>query len=222
MRLTARVAILIAIAALVTAAVLPFRKVVSRSNSAQKTLSPLERRLQDIRQESSSRALTSTPLKTQPLRVPTVATGSPTEAGSEGPEMPLRYHRTFSPVGALLNPADDPNEADDALSNQPKLPDVNTKRARSLTHKISDGDTLAAIAQKYLGDAKRWREVFELNRDVLKNPDLLPIGTIIKIPPIDERASPRSQAEPSPGMVPIPQGAFEREGGVSAISPSKL
>jgi nucleoid-associated protein YgaU len=51
------------------------------------------------------------------------------------------------------------------------------------THKIVDGDTLAALAQSYLGSASRARDIFDANRDVLSDPELLPIGVELKIPP---------------------------------------
>lgn len=58
------------------------------------------------------------------------------------------------------------------------------------THKIVDGDTLAALAQLYLGSTARAREIFDANRDVLSDPELLPIGVELKIPPTDSRRSP--------------------------------
>jgi nucleoid-associated protein YgaU len=51
------------------------------------------------------------------------------------------------------------------------------------THRIVDGDTLGALAQRYLGSASRAGEIFAANRDVLFDPQLLPIGVILKIPP---------------------------------------
>lgn len=51
------------------------------------------------------------------------------------------------------------------------------------THKIVDGDTLAALAERYLGSSARAQEIYEANRDVLHDPMLLPIGAELKIPP---------------------------------------
>ena len=41
------------------------------------------------------------------------------------------------------------------------------------THKIVDGDTLPALAERYLGSADP-HEIFAANRDVLSDPELLP------------------------------------------------
>jgi hypothetical protein len=49
-------------------------------------------------------------------------------------------------------------------------------------HKIVDGDTLAALAERYLGSPSRAMEIFEINRNVLNDPELLPIGAELKIP----------------------------------------
>lgn len=51
------------------------------------------------------------------------------------------------------------------------------------THLIVDGDSLAKLAGRYLGDPRRSDEILVLNRGVLSDPDLLPIGAELKIPP---------------------------------------
>ena len=53
-------------------------------------------------------------------------------------------------------------------------------------HVIVDGDSLEKLAGRYLDDPHRSAEIFELNREVLSSPDLLPIGEELKIP---ERAT---------------------------------
>lgn len=49
-------------------------------------------------------------------------------------------------------------------------------------HEIQNGDTLAKLAKRYLGDPSRGLEIFDLNRDKLTNPHLLPIGADLRIP----------------------------------------
>ena len=48
-------------------------------------------------------------------------------------------------------------------------------------HKIVDGDTLRGLAERYLGSAERWEEIYAANRNVLSSPELLPIGVELKI-----------------------------------------
>jgi nucleoid-associated protein YgaU len=44
------------------------------------------------------------------------------------------------------------------------------------------GDSLSKIAKREYGDAKQWPRIFEANRDVIKNPDLIHPGQVLKIP----------------------------------------
>ena len=60
------------------------------------------------------------------------------------------------------------------------------------THTIVDGDTLAALAERYLGSADRAVEIYEANRDLLEDPEVLPIGVELKIPPESDRTEPSS------------------------------
>lgn len=56
-------------------------------------------------------------------------------------------------------------------------------------HEIQDGDTLDKLAKRYLGDSGRALEIFELNRDKLKNPHLpLRIGEELRIPMTGQRS----------------------------------
>ena len=50
-------------------------------------------------------------------------------------------------------------------------------------YRVGEDDTLGSIAQKHLGRASRWTEIFEQNRETLKNPENLTVGTIIRLPP---------------------------------------
>jgi len=49
-------------------------------------------------------------------------------------------------------------------------------------HRVRDGDTLQSLAEKYLGDGSRSKEIFEANREVLTSPETLPINVELVIP----------------------------------------
>lgn len=49
-------------------------------------------------------------------------------------------------------------------------------------YKIGAGDTLSGIAQKYLGRARRWEQILEMNRDVLKDGNSLKVGAVLRLP----------------------------------------
>ena len=76
------------------------------------------------------------------------------------------------------------------------------------SHTIVDGDTLAALAQRYLGSAARALEIYEANRNVLSDPRLLPIGAELKIPPRGSlparAAAPPLDNLPSASLAPCP------------------
>jgi nucleoid-associated protein YgaU len=48
---------------------------------------------------------------------------------------------------------------------------------------VDSGDGLSNIAKQELGDANRWREIYDLNKDVIgENPDLIQPGMELKLP----------------------------------------
>ena len=49
-------------------------------------------------------------------------------------------------------------------------------------YEVVSGDTLGAIAQKHYGKASEYMKIFEANRDILDNPDLIKVGQKLKIP----------------------------------------
>jgi nucleoid-associated protein YgaU len=49
-------------------------------------------------------------------------------------------------------------------------------------HVVVKGDTLSKISKKYYGDPNLYMKIFEANRDILKNPDLIKIGQKLRIP----------------------------------------
>jgi nucleoid-associated protein YgaU len=49
-------------------------------------------------------------------------------------------------------------------------------------HCISEGDTLRRLAERYLGSRDRYLDIFQANKDVLFDPQLIPIGVEIVIP----------------------------------------
>lgn len=49
-------------------------------------------------------------------------------------------------------------------------------------HRLAPGETLYGLARTYLGDGARYREILELNRDLIDDPTDIPIGTPLRIP----------------------------------------
>ena len=49
-------------------------------------------------------------------------------------------------------------------------------------HEVVAGESLSKIAQKYYGNGNKYMKIFEENRDILSNPDLIKPGQKLRIP----------------------------------------
>ena len=49
-------------------------------------------------------------------------------------------------------------------------------------HTVKSGESLSAIAKKYLGDANKYNSIFEANRPMLTHPDKIYPGQVLRIP----------------------------------------
>ena len=83
-------------------------------------------------------------------------------------------------------------------------------------HRIVDGDTLASIAQRYYNNDTQADSLFQANREVLKNPQVLPLGEWLLIPPASDQSNVRSG-----GILGIPHGVSSADlaGDPPAIQP---
>ncbi|NMG37111.1 peptidoglycan-binding protein LysM [Azoarcus sp. TTM-91] len=50
-------------------------------------------------------------------------------------------------------------------------------------HTVVRGETLSAIAKQYYGNANKYASIFEANRPMLKHPDKIYPGQVLRIPP---------------------------------------
>jgi nucleoid-associated protein YgaU len=62
---------------------------------------------------------------------------------------------------------------------------------------VKSGDTLSKIAKELLGDADRWREILEANKDLIKNPNVIQPGLELDIPvgPATRKTAEKQQFE---------------------------
>ena len=61
-------------------------------------------------------------------------------------------------------------------------PDPTPAPTETTTYTVVRGDSLWKIAQKQLGSGKKWTELYEANKDTIKNPSLIYIGQTLVIP----------------------------------------
>lgn len=63
--------------------------------------------------------------------------------------------------------------------DNPKSNIINTAYIK---YTVRKNDTLSGIAKSFLGDFKRYKEIYEINRDIIKNVNLIYVGQVLKIP----------------------------------------
>lgn len=57
-----------------------------------------------------------------------------------------------------------------------------SSRPPATTHTVRQGDSLSAIAAEHLGNEARWREIYNLNRDTVRDPSLIRPGMVLRLP----------------------------------------
>lgn len=55
-------------------------------------------------------------------------------------------------------------------------------QAEERVYEVQPGDSLSKIAKQVYGDASRWPEIFQANKDQIKDPNLIHPGQKLRIP----------------------------------------
>jgi nucleoid-associated protein YgaU len=210
-----RVTLGVGIIALGVCAALPFRRTVSPeparvADAATNQLSLGEGVSLQMPGQTMSAPLESTP--PAPWTAEPAQDGAPSltelaadadlAAQTKPPALPDEYHPLFKPAAG----ADNSGRVVSPGGQQ-------TPRKPVKKHTIHDGDTLESLAVRYLGSAQRAQDILEANRDVLSDPQLLPIGVAIVIPPdtmLPPNSTESAMAEDAPPLVPLPTDGFRR------------
>lgn len=75
-------------------------------------------------------------------------------------------------------------ESSSSSKSMPKSAAGTPKKASS-TYTVVSGDSLSQIAKRHYGDAAKWKAIFEANRDLISNPDLIHPGQVLTLPQLD-------------------------------------
>ena len=107
---------------------------------------------------------------------------------------PTAYRSILKSLHDKLAGASNPPAAPSASTSTPSTYGSDTYVRSGSTYTVQPGDTLATIAQHVLGDPSRWREIYELNRQAIPNPNMLGMGQVLALP---ANASPSVSTPPS-------------------------
>ena len=67
-------------------------------------------------------------------------------------------------------------------STAPAAPEPTSTSGSGRTYVVVKGDTLSGIAKREYGNASKWPTIYEANKDVIKDPDLIYPGQQLRIP----------------------------------------
>ncbi len=126
------------------------------------------------------------------------------------------------PAGNLVEKTPPPVEktpASPASLSSASLP--SKSESTGTTYEVKPGDTLSVLAQKHLGSSRRFMEIYEANRDTLRNPDDIKVGMRIRIPP-RVKFSDRPPLAESPKKAETIPAASEEAGRFMPFSHSPL
>lgn len=62
---------------------------------------------------------------------------------------------------------------------------VESPEPESQFYEVKSGDSLSKIAKEFYGDAMKYPVIFEANKPMLKDPNLIYPGQVLRIPPIE-------------------------------------
>jgi len=110
----------------------------------------------------------------KPGEKPDVVAGS--QAGKAKPGAPQNTQAPETPYRPVVSDSLRKAETGGAPVGAPPMP------RGPRTYTVQPGDNLSRIAKALLGDAARWKDIFEANRNILKNPDVIRVGQELIIP----------------------------------------
>jgi len=67
-------------------------------------------------------------------------------------------------------------------STAPTAPEPTSTSGSGRTYVVVKGDTLSGIAKREYGNSSKWPTIYEANKDVIKDPDLIYPGQQLRIP----------------------------------------
>lgn len=92
----------------------------------------------------------------------------------------LKQYRHYGTKTVTIQPAPTPATKPTATVEPPKR--ETSQAPKQSTYTVKSGDCLWNIAKKYLGDGSRYNEIYNLNKDKIKSPNLIYAGQVLTLP----------------------------------------
>lgn len=92
----------------------------------------------------------------------------------------LKQYRAFGTKTITIKPAPTPSAPPTATVKA--APRETASAPKAATYTVRGGDCLWNIAKKHLGDGSRYTEIYNLNKDKIKNPNLIYAGQVLTLP----------------------------------------
>ena len=78
-------------------------------------------------------------------------------------------------------------EVDDQITIQgQEVEDEEDEAKKTQLHTVVRGDTLSGIAKQFYGNAMKYPVIFEANKPMLKDPNKIYPGQVLRIPPLED------------------------------------
>jgi len=61
-------------------------------------------------------------------------------------------------------------------------PDQGESSQQGRSYTVKPGDSLSKIAQQVYGNMNDWRKIYDANRDIIQDPDLIHPGQTLRLP----------------------------------------
>lgn len=92
----------------------------------------------------------------------------------------LKQYRNYGTKTVTIKEPEKPAEKPKATVKPAPRPAPTPPKPKTYT--VKAGDCLWNIAKKHLGDGSRWPEIYNLNKDKIKNPNLIYGGQVLTMP----------------------------------------
>jgi nucleoid-associated protein YgaU len=102
----------------------------------------------------------------------------PVVAGGGTPQPPAPPSSTAKGVSTVQKK----ELVSDAKRTPEKLAQTSKTSSGSTEHTVRAGDTLSHLALQYYGNARKWQQIYEANKETMKNPNYIYIGQKVLVP----------------------------------------